>query len=42
MGEKIVVVGISVDGNTGVGVTLEIAVGVDVRTVDMEVTVGAN
>ena len=42
VGEKIVVAGISVDGNTGVGVTLETAVGVDIRTVDMDVAEGAN
>ena len=42
VGEKIVMVGISVDGNTGVDVILETAVGVDISTVDMEVAEGAN
>lgn len=38
VGENIVVVGIGVDENTGVDMTLETAVGADVRNVDMEVS----
>ena len=38
VGENIVVIGIGVDENTGVDMTLETAVGADVRNVDMEVS----
>jgi hypothetical protein len=38
VGENNVVVGIGVDDNAGVGITLETVVGVDMRSVDMEVS----